>query len=137
MSRLAREGQTILSFCSTLKQARPESILPTARYRKTPSTGAAAGRGAGLGLGSGLRTLCLKKLLVIPQADHGLDPGLDLLGRGHDPRGRREPIGSGRQIPAPPSVSGMPPRLEPMTGMPLIIASMATSGWFSHQSELS
>ena len=29
----------------------------------------------------------------------------------------------------------MPPRLEPMTGMPLIMASIATSGWFSHQSE--
>ena len=29
----------------------------------------------------------------------------------------------------------MPPRSEPMTGMPLIIASMTTSGWFSHQSD--
>ena len=29
----------------------------------------------------------------------------------------------------------MPPRSEPITGMPLIIASTATSGWFSHHSE--
>ena len=29
----------------------------------------------------------------------------------------------------------MPPQSEPITGMPLIIASMAVSGWFSHHNE--
>ena len=43
--------------------------------------------------------------------------------------------GSASTTPALPTVSGMPPRFEPMTGIPLIMASMATSGWFSHQSE--
>ena len=37
-------------------------------------------------------------------------------------------FGRGSANPLSPSVSGMPPRLEPMTGIPLIMASMATRG---------
>ena len=43
--------------------------------------------------------------------------------------------GKGKAMPASPSVSGMPPRSEPTTGMPLIMASTATSPWVSHHSE--
>ena len=38
-------------------------------------------------------------------------------------------------MPPSPSVSGRAPRSEPMTGMPLIIASTATSPCVSHQSD--
>ena len=43
--------------------------------------------------------------------------------------------GNGSTMPPSPSVSGRAPRSEPMTGMPLIMASTATSPCDSHQSE--
>ncbi len=36
--------------------------------------------------------------------------------------------GKGSTIPAEPRVSGIPPRSDPMTGMPFTIASTATKG---------
>ena len=43
--------------------------------------------------------------------------------------------GKGSTMPPSPIVSGRAPRSEPMTGMPLIMASTATSPCDSHQSE--
>ena len=61
---------------------------------------------------------------VVPQPDDRLDPRLDLLGLRHDPCWRRQSSGNGRTNPQSPSASGIPPRSEPITGMPLIIASI-------------
>ena len=72
---------------------------------------------------------------VVPKADDRLDPRLDLLGRGHLAGLRRV---AGRDVeknPASPIVSGKAPRLLASTGMPLSIASAATSPNDSFQSE--